>query len=146
MSPELLHVIAQIISRHTSQFGAIPLLRRWDPYERQHSDPLPFLFQHSTGQVRGVMSPTLIAKLIRTACKQVAVGRPQFDRVTFTPHDFRRLFATDLVNNGLPIHIGAAHRVASRDVDTSVGGSSGYRQACSQKVFPYCLKGDDSRI
>ncbi|MFB7611230.1 tyrosine-type recombinase/integrase [Streptomyces gardneri] len=26
----------------------------------------------------------------------------------FTPHDFRRLFATELVNNGLPIHIGAA--------------------------------------
>ena len=24
------------------------------------------------------------------------------------PHDFRRLFATDLVNHGLPIHIGAA--------------------------------------
>ncbi|WP_143660147.1 tyrosine-type recombinase/integrase, partial [Streptomyces sp. WZ.A104] len=26
----------------------------------------------------------------------------------FAPHDFRRLFATELVNNGLPIHIGAA--------------------------------------
>jgi integrase len=108
MSPELLHVIAQIIGRHTGQLGAIPLVRRWDPYERQHSDPLPFLFQHSTGQVRGVMSPKLIATLIRTASEQVAVGRPQFHGVTFTPHDFRRLFATDLVNNGLPIHIGAA--------------------------------------
>ncbi|MEU8696001.1 tyrosine-type recombinase/integrase [Streptomyces sp. NPDC048665] len=26
----------------------------------------------------------------------------------FALHDFRRLFATELVNNGLPIHIGAA--------------------------------------
>ncbi|WP_235990360.1 tyrosine-type recombinase/integrase [Streptomyces ureilyticus] len=26
----------------------------------------------------------------------------------FTPHDFRRIFATELVNSGLPIHIGAA--------------------------------------
>jgi hypothetical protein len=108
MSPELLHVIAQVVRRHTDQFGAIPLVRRWDPYERQHSDPLPFLFQHSPGQVRGVMSPTSTAKLIRTACEQVAARRPQFDGLTFTPHDFRRLFATDLVNNGLPIHIGAA--------------------------------------
>jgi len=108
MSPELLHVVAQIIRRHTDQLGAIPLVRRWDPYERQHSDPLPFLFQHSAAQIRGVMSPTLIAKLIRTACEQVAARRPQFDGLTFTPHDFRRLFATDLVNNGLPIHIGAA--------------------------------------
>src|SRR3546814_12575417 len=33
---------------------------------------------------------------------------PQLAKVRFTPHDFRRLFATDLANNGLPIHIGAA--------------------------------------
>ncbi|MGW2512131.1 tyrosine-type recombinase/integrase [Streptomyces scopuliridis] len=26
----------------------------------------------------------------------------------FAPYDLRRLFATELVNNGLPIHIGAA--------------------------------------
>jgi integrase len=108
MSPELLHVIAQVIRRHTDRLGVIPLVRRWDPYERQHSDPLPFLFQHSTGQARGVMSPTSTARMIRTACEQVAARRPQFDGLTFTPHDFRRLFATDLVNNGLPIHIGAA--------------------------------------
>jgi site-specific recombinase XerD len=25
--------------------------------------------------------------------------------VTFTPHDFRRLFATELVGSGLPLHI-----------------------------------------
>jgi hypothetical protein len=27
--------------------------------------------------------------------------------IKFSPHDFRRLFATELVNSGLPIHIGA---------------------------------------
>ncbi|MFF4576309.1 tyrosine-type recombinase/integrase [Streptomyces sp. NPDC001410] len=26
----------------------------------------------------------------------------------FAPHDFRRLFATELINSGLPVHIGAA--------------------------------------
>jgi hypothetical protein len=67
-----------------------------------------FLFQHNTGQFRGELSSTTIARLIRTACEQVAVRHPQFDGLTLTPHDFRRLFATDLVNNGLPIHIGAA--------------------------------------
>ena len=50
----------------------------------------------------------MTAKLINTQCEQVADRRPQFAGLTFTPHDFRRLFATDLVNNGLPIHIGAA--------------------------------------
>ncbi|WP_258038756.1 tyrosine-type recombinase/integrase [Streptomyces sp. SM12] len=33
---------------------------------------------------------------------------PGFVGAKFAPHDFRRLFATELVNNGLPIHIGAA--------------------------------------
>ena len=33
---------------------------------------------------------------------------PGLPTTSFTPHDFRRLFATELVNNGLPIHIGAA--------------------------------------
>ena len=35
-------------------------------------------------------------------------NHPAFCGLHFTPHDFRRLFATDLVNNGLPIHLGAA--------------------------------------
>ncbi|MET7544001.1 tyrosine-type recombinase/integrase [Streptomyces sp. NPDC005349] len=33
---------------------------------------------------------------------------PEFAEIRFAPHDLRRLFATDLVNNGLPIHVGAA--------------------------------------
>lgn len=108
MSPELLHVIAAIIRRHIDRRGSIPLVRRWDPHERQHSEPLPFLFQQCAGQNTGVLSPTMTAKLINAACEQVAARRPEFAGLTFTPHDFRRLFATDLVNNGLPIHIGAA--------------------------------------
>ncbi|MFE2746206.1 tyrosine-type recombinase/integrase [Streptomyces scopuliridis] len=38
----------------------------------------------------------------------MAATHPEFANVHFAPHDFRRLFATELVNNGLPIHIGAA--------------------------------------
>jgi hypothetical protein len=108
MSPELLHVVAQLISRHTDDLGAIPLARRWDPHERQYSEPLPYLFQHSRGPVRAVISPTMVLKLLNRACSSVAAHRPEFQGLAFTPHDFRRIFATDLVNNGLPIHIGAA--------------------------------------
>jgi len=36
------------------------------------------------------------------------------------PHDFRRLLATELVNNGLPIHIGAA-LLGHIDLDTTHG-------------------------
>jgi len=41
-------------------------------------------------------------------CSTLADKHPQRASVRFTPHDFRRLFATDLANHGLPIHIGAA--------------------------------------
>ena len=97
-----------MIRRHKESLGTIPLIRRWDPQEREHSEPLPFLFQHSRGPLRGVFSTSRIAKLLRTACTAAAEDRPEFEGLAFTPHDFRRIFATDLVNNGLPIHIGAA--------------------------------------
>lgn len=108
MSPELLHVIAELIRRHTNNLGFIPLVRRWDPHEREHSEPLPYLFQYTGGPLRGVFSTSRIAKLLHMACAAVAKDRPEFEGLAFTPHDFRRIFATDLVNNGLPIHIGAA--------------------------------------
>jgi hypothetical protein len=40
--------------------------------------------------------------------------------VHFTPHDFRRLFATDAVNNGLPLHIAAA-LLGHLNLDTTRG-------------------------
>ncbi|MEV6424907.1 tyrosine-type recombinase/integrase [Streptomyces sp. NPDC051662] len=46
--------------------------------------------------------------MIRRARKELAATQPEFAHVHFAPHDFRRLFATELVNNGLPLHIGAA--------------------------------------
>jgi integrase len=100
MSPELLHVMARLILRHVNELGHVPLLRRWDPNEREHSEPLPFLFQHSIGAVRTLWSAGSIAKMLRNACKELAASNPAFRDLHFTPHDFRRIFATDLVNNG----------------------------------------------
>ncbi|WP_240001537.1 tyrosine-type recombinase/integrase [Streptomyces sp. ST1015] len=72
------------------------------------SADMPFLFQtRHSGNQRG-MSSTTVWRAIRRACEELAVTRPEFENVKFAPHDFRRLFATELVNNGLPIPIGAA--------------------------------------
>ena len=38
--------------------------------------------------------------------------------ITFTPHDFRRIFLTDAVRNGLPIHI-AAQLAGHDDLNTT---------------------------
>jgi Phage integrase family len=46
--------------------------------------------------------------MLRRRCAHLAERYLAFAEARFTPHDFRRIFATDLVNNGVPIHIGAS--------------------------------------
>ncbi|MCX4826105.1 site-specific integrase [Streptomyces sp. NBC_01142] len=108
MSAELFHVIAQIIRRHRDQHGTVPVCTRYDLHERVWSEELPYLFQTFHGGTQRGMSTTTIWRMIKRSCDALAVTHPQFQGVKFAPHDFRRLFATELVNNGLPIHIGAA--------------------------------------
>jgi integrase len=108
MSAELFSVIAAVIRRHTRDGRAIPLLSRYDPHERQASSAMPFLLQRKIGTNREVVSPATVVNMLRRRCEELAERHPGFRTACFTPHDFRRLFATDLVNNGLPIHIGAA--------------------------------------
>jgi hypothetical protein len=108
MSAELFAVIAAIIRRHTQNGRPIPLIQRYDNHERRMSDPMPFLFQRHTGPVPRVISPATVLVMLRRRCAELAEQHRGFRATSFTPHDFRRLLATDLVNNGLPIHIGAA--------------------------------------
>jgi integrase len=108
MSAELFHVVACILRRLTRNRATVPLATRYDIFERITSDPQPFLFQRHIGQRNEVMTPGAVRELLRRTCGKVAELHPEFAGHHFTPHDFRRLFATDLVNHGLPIHIGAA--------------------------------------
>src|SRR5229473_596400 len=108
MSAELFAVVAAIVRRHTQGGRAIPLIQRYDQHERRMSEPMPFLFQRQLGTTRRVISPATVLVMLRRRCTDLAGHYPEFGTAGFTPHDFRRLLATDLVNNGLPIHIGAA--------------------------------------
>lgn len=63
MSAELSHVIAAIIRRHTDNGdgdGTVPLVTRFDPYEKVTSTAQPFLFQRRVGARR---RPVLAARL-----------------------------------------------------------------------------------
>jgi Site-specific recombinase XerD len=120
MSAELFHVIAQIIRRHTTGGRAIHALPRYDSHEKIWLDPMPFLFQRRRGSHHSVVSPGTIGGWLRDACAELAETNPAFAEVSFTPHDFRRLFATDIVNSGLPIHIGAA-LLGHLDIQTTRG-------------------------
>ena len=108
MTAELFHVVASIIKRLSKESRTIPLATRFDEYERVTTDPQPFLFQRRIGQRNEVMTHGAVSEMLRRICAEAALVYPALEGHNFRPHDFRRLFATDLVNHGLPIHIGAA--------------------------------------
>lgn len=120
MTAELFHVIATIVRRLTRDREGLPLATRYDKQERVTSAPQPFLFQRTIGQRTEVITPSALRDEFAKLSDVLAVEHPELEGCHFTPHDFRRLFATDLVNHGLPIHIGAA-LLGHLDVQTTHG-------------------------
>jgi integrase len=120
MSAELFHVIAQVVRRHIEGHGSVRTCVRYDPHEKLWSLPLPYLFQTNNSGALRAMSSSTAWKTISRAVARLAQIKPEFVGIKFAPHDFRRLFATELVNNGLPIHIGAA-LLGHLDIQTTRG-------------------------
>lgn len=119
-SPELASVLATIIRRVKGPDDTLPLVSRFDPLERSWGAKLPHLFQLRFGGVPRVLSTagarSLLGALAAKAdCKDIE-GTP----LTFTPHDLRRIFATETVNSGLPVHI-AQHLLGHLNLNTTQG-------------------------
>lgn len=106
MSPELVTVLLAVQRRAKGDHVQIPVAVRYDHHERTHGQPLPHLFSRRVGTRQEVLSAHAIRRLLNDLAAGAGLtdaGQP----VTFTPHDFRRLFTTDMVNGGLPLHIAA---------------------------------------
>lgn len=104
MSPELVKVLVEIQRRARGTGQTAPLSIRYDPNEKIFGDPLPHLFARLIGPTQIVLSYNYVWRVLNLISEHADLsdaGSP----VTFTPHDFRRLFATDLVGTGLPLHI-----------------------------------------
>jgi len=107
VSPELANVLAAIIIRlRQENGGTIPLTRRYDRHERTTGPALPHLFQRRRGSWRwSVLGPNTVREMLNRTLDRAdlhdAAGQP----LRFTAHDFRRIFATEAVNGGLPVHI-----------------------------------------
>ncbi|PRY62845.1 phage integrase family protein [Knoellia remsis] len=133
MSPALAKVISEIISRHQGEHGSVPLLRRLDRSQREYSQPLPFLFQHHFRSGAGfVFSDGTIRKYLAQAAAKAGVRDSDGTLIRPTPHDFRRLYLTELVANKLPIHI-AAQLAGHRSLNTT----QGYVAIYPQDVFDH---------
>jgi integrase len=125
ITPELAHVLAQLIERVRGTDGVIAACSRFDTHERVYGPPLPHLFQRPIGSGHQVFSPETIRKRIQWILDGDPVRDTDGTPLRFTPHDFRRLFATEAVSTGLPIHIAAAI-LGHRALDTTRGYAAVY--------------------
>ena len=108
VTPELAHVLATIIKRlRSANDGVIPLVARYDEHERVTGPPLPHLFQHRHGWRNQVFSTTTVKTMINGVLTRTGLRDNARRPLRYTPHDFRRMFATDAVTGGLPVHIAA---------------------------------------
>lgn len=118
VSPELAHVLARIVHRLRAGGDRVPLVARYDPSERVTGPPLPHLFQRHHGTERRAMSSTTPGLLLRRAIERLGLRGPDGRLLHYTPHDFRRIFATEAISGGIPVHI-AAQLLGHEDLNTT---------------------------
>jgi len=140
VSPELADVLSAIICRTRDTTGAVPLVAAYDTRERSWSPPAPLLFQRQVGHERRAITPgsiraMLTAALADTGLVDPATGGP----LRFTPHDFRRLFITDAILNGLPPHI-AQVIAGHRDVNVTLGYKAVYPDEAIQAHLAFLAR------
>ncbi|MEU3181340.1 site-specific integrase [Streptomyces albidoflavus] len=104
-SPELASVLATIIKRlRDANGGKVPLISRYDSHERVTGPQLPHLFQRPYWQPQ-VMSEAGIKRALDRTLEATGLRDQAGQPLRYTPHDFRRMFATEAVTGGLPVHI-----------------------------------------
>jgi hypothetical protein len=119
VGPELASVLAAIITRlRRLNGGSVPLTGRYDYHERLPGPALPHLFQHRHGWAWEVPSPTTVqswlSEILALTGLTDAAGQP----LRYTPHDFRRIFASEAVAGGLPVHI-VARLLGHKNINTT---------------------------
>jgi hypothetical protein len=124
VSPELAEVLAAILHRVRSPDGDVPLVIAYDS-EKVWNPPMPLLLQHRVGMENTPLAPAAIRRLLATALDRArltdAEGRP----LKLVPHDFRRIFTTEAMLNGMPPHI-AQLLLGHRDINVTMGYKAVY--------------------
>jgi hypothetical protein len=98
-------VLSAVVCRIRNPDGSIPLVVAYDHHEKVWNPPMPLLFQRTVGletrpiPISGIR--TLLSDALARAGLADATGKP----LDFAPHDFRRIFTTDAIMNGMPPNI-----------------------------------------
>jgi len=126
VSPELADVLSAIICRVRGSHGAVPLVRARDWHERTWLPPSPLLFQRRVSSENRAVTTTHVARLLNAALARSGLTDPATGGPLYcTPHDFRRMFITDAVQNGLPPHI-AQVIAGHQDISVTMGYKAVY--------------------
>ncbi len=120
VAPELASVLAAIIRRVKDTGGTIPLVSRRDPTEHTWGPLLPHLFQPNFGGPPQVITQATVRNMLIAAADRAGLRDVDNSQIRFSPHDMRRIFATEAVNSGLPIHI-AQQLLGHLDLNTTSG-------------------------
>ncbi|MDX2388837.1 site-specific integrase [Streptomyces sp. DK15] len=120
VTPELASVLASVICRIRGAGGAVPLAARYDAHERTTGPMLPHLFQRRVGWRREIVSTKVVYRLLNETLLLSGIRDASGSPMRYTPHDFRRIFATDAVTGGLPVHI-AARILGHQNLNTTQG-------------------------
>jgi hypothetical protein len=125
VSPELADVLSAIVSRVRDRTGAIPLVSSYDPGERLWNPPMPLLFQWQAGGQNRAVSSTTISKALTELVHASGLTDDAGQPLRYQPHDFRRVFATEAILNGMPPRI-AQLILGHRDINTTMGYKAVY--------------------
>jgi len=140
ISPELADVLSAIITRVRAGGQAVPLVAAYDDHERIWLPAAPVLFQRKIGAENRAFPPHTIRQILsralaRTGLTDPADGTP----LHCTPHDFRRIFLTDAIMNGLPPHI-AQIIAGHRDINVTLGYKAVYPDEAIQAHLAFLAR------
>jgi integrase len=125
ISPELADVLSTIICRIRTPGGSVPLVVAYDAHECVWNPPMPLLFQRIIGLENRPIPIAGIRDLIHSALASARLTGTDGKPLDFAPHDFRRIFTTEAIMNGMPPHI-AQLILGHRDINTTMGYKAVY--------------------
>jgi hypothetical protein len=137
--PELAHALARIVNGVRGCGEHVPLVARYDYLDHEFAAPQPLLLQRLQSGTPTAMSRTGVARLLARAADYADLRDVDGRRLAFTPHDFRRVFATDAVNGGLPVHI-AAKLLGHLSLSTTQGYVAVYPEQVIRQVQAHLIR------
>lgn len=140
VSPELAEVLSAIIRRVRDHSGRVPLVSAYDVHECVWSAPAPLLFQRRFGTENRAITAEGVRRLLSAVLAHSGLVDPvDGGPLHYTPHDFRRMFITDAVLNGLPPHI-AQVIAGHRDINVTLGYKAIYPEEAIQAHLAFLAR------